>query len=368
MRPLVWHLVDSNQSTRYFCAIAAHSDRGRFRLAIGSLAPSGPLQESMVERGAGTFALGASAKSRYPLATLRLASLLRREGVQLLHAHCFYPTLIGILAARLAGCRFVFTRHHSDHNLRLGKRWHTRLDALCARHADRVIAVSQATAEIMVRAEGVPASQITVVHNGQDPLADPDPDAVRALRDEIGVAPEDRPCLMLGRLHEEKGHFVLIEALPSVLSRHPRALVLVVGEGPHRAWMEEAVARNRLSGRVRFLGVRRDVPALMVVAEVVVVPSLAESFGFVALEAMALGRAVVAASTGGLPEIVVPGESGMLVAKGDARQLADGICRVLEDPALARRLGEAGRERARRFPALAMVRGYEAVHAETLSV
>jgi glycogen(starch) synthase len=320
----------------------------------------------MASLGAGTFALGVRSPLHYPLAIRKLARLLRTEHAMILHAHCFYPTLVGLFAARRAGTRFVFTRHHSDHNIRLGKRWHTRIDAACARRADRVIAVSEATARIMTDVERVPPAIIRIVHNGMEPLPEATPDAVAALRREIGLRVEDDVCLILGRLHEEKGHHVLFHALPLIRQHHPSVRLLVAGDGPHRAEMEAAVARFGLEGVVTFLGRRTDVPTLLALAAVVVVPSLAESFGFVALEAMAVGRPVVAAATGGLPEVVEDGRSGLLVPQGDPRPLAAAVASLLASPALASALGEEGRRRRACFTAERMVRGYEAVYGELL--
>ena len=93
------------------------------------------------------------------------------------------------------------TRHHSDHNIRLGKRWHTRVDGLCAKRADRVIAVSEATARIMREVESVPPERIRVVYNGAEPLAEPEAATLAAVRNELGVAGQ-QVCLMTARLHE----------------------------------------------------------------------------------------------------------------------------------------------------------------------
>jgi glycosyltransferase involved in cell wall biosynthesis len=364
--PLIVHLIDANADTRYFRAIVAHSRTDRFRVAVGSLAPAGPLQEAMTRLGAGTFDLGASTGRQYPLALPRLVRFLRRERASLLHAHCFYPTLLGLVAARLARVRFVFTRHHSDHNIRLGKRWHTRVDAMCARRADRVIAVSEATARVMIDVERVSPSRVVVVYNGMDPLPEADPGSAAALRLQLGIAPQEPVCLMLGRLHEEKGQFVLLAALADVRLQKRGIRVLFVGDGPHRSSMEEAARGLGLENVVSFLGPRTDVPVLMAAADVVVVPSLAESFGFVALEAMALGRPVVAAATGGLTELIDDGRTGLLVSPGDPVALAAGISRLLANPPLAAALGASGHTDSQAFTAERMVHAYEDVYAGVL--
>jgi glycosyltransferase involved in cell wall biosynthesis len=362
MKRLVVHLIDASADTAYFRSIVRHSDPAHFPVAIGSLAGLGTLQESMAQLAIRSFALGAGRRLGYPVAAARLAWRLRSWGAGLLHAHCFDATAVGLLAARLARVPFVFTRHHSDHNLRLGKKWHTRVDAFCARHADRVIAVSEATRRVLVDVEGVPTSRVTVVYNGMEPQTPVDASVVsdvrRALRIDDGV----RVCLTVARLHEEKGHSVLFHAVPQIVEDCGATVFLLAGDGPHRSVMEREVRNLGVDEHVRFLGRRPDVPALLALADVAVLPSLAESFGFAALEAMDLGVPVVASTTGGLPEVVSEGVTGLLAPTGDASALAAAVVRVLKDRDLAAALGRAGRERSRFFTAERMLRGYQAVY------
>lgn len=361
MKRVVCHLIDANLDTAYFRAIARHHDKVRFPVMIGSLAPEGPLQRVMRELGTPTFALGVTSRWQYGRAIAGLARLLRRERVSVLHAHCFDPTFVGLVAARLAGTTFVFTRHHSDHNLRLGKRWHTRIDAWCGRHADRVIAVSEATRRIMTDVERVPERKVVTVYNGAEPLPTPSLDSVTALRRELGLG-DEAVCVVMARLHEEKGHRVLFEALQGVLPHVGPLVVFLAGDGPHRDQLESEVRRRGLNSVVRFLGQRYDIPELISLSAVVVLPSLAESFGFAALEAMTLSRPVVAARTGGIPEVVDDGITGLLVPRGNADGLAVALSRILKDHEWAAGLGEEGRRRAAFFSVERMMRGYEAVY------
>jgi glycosyltransferase involved in cell wall biosynthesis/GT2 family glycosyltransferase len=357
----VCHLIDANLDTAYFRVIARHHDKVRFPVMIGSLAPEGPLQRAMTALGTPTFALGVTSRRQYGWAIARLARLLRRERVSVLHAHCFDPTFVGLIAARLAGTTFVFTRHHSDHNLRLGKHWHTRIDAWCGRHADRVIAVSEATKRIITDVERIPERKVVMVYNGAEPLPTPPPDSVKALRHRLGLD-DEAVCLMMARLHEEKGHRVLFDALPRVLPQVGPLVVLLAGDGPHREQLESEVRLRGLDSVVRFLGRRDDIPELISLSSVVVLPSLAESFGLAALEAMSLGRPVVAARTGGIPEVVVDGRTGLLVPPGDADGLAVALSRILKDREWAAALGEEACRRATFFSVERMMRGYEAVY------
>jgi glycosyltransferase involved in cell wall biosynthesis len=361
MRRMVCHLIDSNIETNYFVSIARNHDRKTFPVMIGSIKPPGSLQSALTALGVPGFSLNVTSRSQYLAATLRLARVLRNNKIDILHAHCFDPTFIGLMAAKLAGVPFLFTRHHSDHNIRLGKRWHTRIDGWCARHAGHVIAVSEATRRIMTDIEGAPKDNITVIYNGMEPPPAPTSNDLMKLRLELMLQGED-VCLVVARLHEEKGFRVLFEALPRIQSSVGKLKVLVAGQGPHKTMLEQEVIQRGLSGSVRFLGQRDDVPALISLSSIVLLPSLAESFGFVLLEAMSLGKPVVASTTGGIPEVVADQETGLLVPPGDAGSLALAVSRLLRDPALARAMGEAGRRRSSLFNFDRMMLGYEGIY------
>ena len=368
MRRTVCHLLDNdaNLDAPYFWSIVRQHDRDRFPVMFCTTAQAGALKQRLEEAGTPQFSLGVTGRRQYPMAILRLARLLRREKVSILHAHFFDPTFIGLIAARMAGARFVFTRHHSDHNSRLGKKWHTRIDAWCGSHADHVIAVSEATRRIMIDEEGVPASRITTVYNGMNPLSEPAAESVARVRRELGLG-EGPVLLMLARLHEEKGHRFLFEAIPEIQSRVGPVTLLLGGEGPHRAELEEMARSQGLGNVVRFLGRRSDVAELISLCSLLVLPSLAESFGFVLVEAMSLGKTVVASRTGGIPEAIDHEKTGLLVPPADSKQLAEAVCKVLQSPEWAQALGEEGRKRAVRFSFDQMIRGYEAVYERALS-
>jgi glycosyltransferase involved in cell wall biosynthesis len=367
LRQLVCHLAEASLDVPFFRNIA-RSKECSFPVMIGSIAPAGRIQEEMARLRKPTFSLEAIRRAEYPLAILRLVRLLRRMRVSILHGHGFDSTWLGLIASRVARVPFVFTRHHSDHHIRIGKRLHIRVDAWCAKQAAHVIAVSEATRRIMVEIESVPLEKISLVYNGVEPLLEPPAEEVRRIRDELGLAENDRVCLVLARLHEEKGHRFFFGALPEVQRRVGPMVALLAGSGPHRSLLEAEVESRALQGAVRFLGYRDDIATLISIASVVVLPSLAESFGQALTEAMSLGKPVVATTTGGIPEVVVDGETGLLVPPGNSAALAQAICRVIEDAALSRELGEAGRRRAKSFSYVDMLRGYENVYRKVLGI
>jgi glycosyltransferase involved in cell wall biosynthesis len=215
----------------------------------------------------------------------------------------------------------------------------------------------------MCEIERVPENQITVIYNGMEQLRKPTPQSVALTKAELGLA-DETVCLVPARLHEEKGHRFLFDALPEIFARVGPLTVLLAGAGPDRMRLEAEARTRRLEKFVRFLGRRDDMPELYSLATVVVLPSLAESFGFVLLEAMSMAKPVVASATGGIPEVVADGQSGLLVPQADSMSLANAVCNILQNPARARELGDAGRLHARQFTFERMICGYETVYQE----
>jgi glycosyltransferase involved in cell wall biosynthesis len=217
--------------------------------------------------------------------------------------------------------------------------------------AVRVVANSRATADAFVAAGGNP-SLLTVVHNGIDPapfdaLA---PDTRREVRAELGVPADAFVVGCFSRLHPWKGQAVLLDAMARMPGVHALVVggALFSGEAPYEAELRARSERSPFAGRVHMLGARDDVPRLLAACDVVVHPSvLAEPFGRVVVEAMLAGRPVVATSTGGIPEVVTDGETGVLVPPGDAEVLGEALDALRGDATRSATLARHGAARAR---------------------
>ncbi len=213
---------------------------------------------------------------------------------------------------------------------------------------DRVIVNSQATLRNMMRdAPWFKESKAVVIYNGID-FAPYEAIALRRqemrakLRAAIG-APADAPVFALvGELHERKQQRTVIETMPHVLAAAPEARVLFVGDGEDRAELEAAVTERGLDDAIRFLGFRSDVPEILAGSDALLLPSRTEGFGYVLVEAMAVGIPCIASRASSIPEIVRDGETGILHAVGDTGAIAAAIGRIVSEPDLARRMGEAG--------------------------
>jgi L-malate glycosyltransferase len=219
------------------------------------------------------------------------------------------------------------------------------------------VAANSRAASRRLRLEGVPAHKVVVVPNGLD-------------ANRFGARPAHRPprtIAIVANLRPEKRHDVLIDAAPSVLERFRDARFHVIGDGPERERLEALVAARGLSHAFAFLGHQSDVQRRLEDVDVSVLCSSSEGFPNAVLEALAAGVPVVASDLPAVRELIVHGESGLLVPSGDSVTLAAALCRLLADPALARRLGDCGRSNTiARFSFDRMVNGFEALYLAEL--
>jgi glycosyltransferase involved in cell wall biosynthesis len=272
----------------------------------------------------------------------RLRRLIRREHVDIVHTHgMFASNLLSRVAARTAGASVVGHVHGPGVFPRLG-RVYRFVDNLTSRLCDRLIAVSEHTrAELL--SQGIPDRLIEVVRNGYDP-----PEPAPAVTD------GSRVIACVGRVEPMKGQADLVRALPNV----PNARLVIVGRDVrgHRAELEALARDLGVADRIDIRGVQTNVLELLAHASVLALPSYSEGFPIVPLEAMAVRRPVVATAVGGTPELVVDGETGILVQPGDVDALARALRELLDDPERARAMGEAGYRRLReRLPESVMV-------------
>jgi glycosyltransferase involved in cell wall biosynthesis len=262
---------------------------------------------------------------------LLLARLLRVLRADVVHTHLVHADVYGGVAAKLRGESLVSTKHNDD-PFRLGPLRH--VERGLARVSDRIVAITESLRRFTVDRVGIPAAKVETIHYGLDALPEP-----------WGVNPPDdvpdgtRVLLAVSRLTEQKGLDVAVRALPSL----PGDTVLVVlGEGPERTALERLARDLGVEQRVFLPGRVPDVAAWLRRATVLVHPARWEGFGLGVLEAMLAGLPVVASNVSSLPELVVDGETGVLVRPDDPTELSAGIARALAAP----ELGDAGRARA----------------------
>lgn len=258
------------------------------------------------------------------------------------HSHMVHANILARVC-RLATpmARLISSAHNSNEGGKLRMLAYRLTDAL----ADISTNVSEEAVAAFVKAKAVRPGRMVAVHNGIAADAFVFNAAARArIRQELLVHDNCRLILAVGRLHEAKDYPNLFHALTHLPVNGLTYQMFVVGDGPLRGNLEALAVKLGIADRVRFLGVRRDVPDLMSAADVFVLPSAWEGFGLVVAEAMACERVVVATDCGGVREVV--GEAGYLVKPQDAKALAQALQTALQLPTIQRAaLGRAARQR-----------------------
>ena len=271
------------------------------------------------------------------IAAARIARLISRGRYDVVHAHTAHAHIVGGLASWMLIRRpkRVVSRR-VDFSVR--KNWFAGLKYKF--WADVFIAISLAVRDVMVRG-GVPAQKLRVVNSSVD-LTRFENVEVGDLRGELGL-PADailvvNPAYLVGH----KAQKYLVGAMPEVIAKYPNAYCLIVGEGELRPQLEAQIAQAGLTGRVILTGFRRDALRFIKGADVAVMSSQEEGLGNTVLEALALGRPMVATNAGGIPEIIENDVNGILVERRDSHALAEGIIKMLGNPDAAARYIEAG--------------------------
>jgi len=291
-----------------------------------------------------------------------LAAIIARHRIEVIQTHLLRSLDFLILTLRTEpGVRAVFWTFH---NARLDLRpdqlpgypwllWPKRLLYRllyrgAARFVDGFIAVSDDVAASVRRNFRPPRGRVFTIANG----VDTERYGLRidrgAVRDRVGIPGTARVLIVVAKLMEQKGHVVLLRALPRLLESYPDLHVLLLGDGPLRSMLTAQVEELRAAARVHMVGNRRDVSDLLAASDLFVLPSLWEGLPMALLEAMATGLPVVITRVSGSGEVVVDGDSGLLVPPGDAERLGAAIGALLDEPDRARHMGRAARQRVER--------------------
>lgn len=335
-----------------------------FDVQVACLDDRGPFYSLLQKQGVPCHFIG---RKRGPdlVALWRLQQLMRWLRVDLVNTHAFSAGLWGRLAARGAQIPKVVATFHSV--VGWSQPWK---QPLCNRMlrplTDRFVAVSESVRRSLVAREQTRPELIRVIYNGicrdrfyrsSDVMAD---------RRKLGLPPDGTLIGMLARCRPEKGGAVWVRALGDLKRARIDVQGVLVGEGPELAAWKALAAREGVADRIRFAGLQVDAAAWLAVMDILVCPSLQESFGLAALEAQAARIPVIASRIDGFVEVLHDGEDALLVRPGSPASLAEAIQRVVKTRALADKLIAGGHRNMRRFTIRETARQYAGLYHELL--
>lgn len=290
-----------------------------------------------------------------------------RGSADVLLCHGYKSVLLGRMAARRVGVPAVAVSRGWTSETRKVRAYEW-LERRVLRHMDRVVCVSEGQAAKVRRWCGVPEARLRVIPNAArlEAFTRTDPQARPRLLSHFSRSFQPKQIILAaGRLSPEKGFDVLIEAASDLCRQNAAAGVVIFGEGAERELLEKRIESLGLRERVVLPGFRTDLDSLISGSDVVALSSYTEGLPNILLEASAAGLPIAATAVGGCPEVVVPGETGLLVPPGEPASLAHALGQLLADASLRTRMGAAGRQRMRdRFTFDAQARAYLDLFAE----
>jgi glycosyltransferase involved in cell wall biosynthesis len=364
--------LDVGGTERQLVELASRLDKRRFSVVIYCLTSFGPLADEARERGVNVR----SAELRglrpwtHPLRLtrriVRMARELRGLEPDILHAFLFHSYTIGALLSPLLRVRAFVSSRRSLGHFKANRPAALLLEKAANHFASVIVANSEAVKRDVMIGEGLESARVMVIHNGIDVTRFAGGGGA-IMRRQIDIAADARVVGVVANFISYKGHGCFLAAWRKVLAAYPQAVAILIGDGPTRERVERLADDLRLTGSVRFLGNRLDVPMVLQAIDILVHPSEQEGFSNAILEGMAAGRPVITTDVGGNAEAVVHERTGLLVPSGDPAELAAAIERLLARPDVAQLFGAAGRQRVEReFGMDRMTSAYERLYVDLL--
>ena len=330
---------------RHVTTLLPRLDPDRFAASVVCIGKEGELFEDLRAAGIDARALHLGGKWRAARALAELISIMRRDRPDVVVVRGYNAEILGRIAARAAGVGHIILWAHNIGDPKPRSVIRSVVDRALTGRTSAYFGVAEAQRRYLTDDLGYPGDRIRIIHNGVDPaLFEVGTD--REVLAELGWADADQVVGILAELSPIKDHDTFLRAARLVVRELPGARFLVIGDGARRGALEQLSAELGISANVHFTGVRRDVGRLLRAIDVFALSSVTvECFSIALLEAMACARPAVCTAVGGIPEMIVDGETGFLVPPGDPERLAARLLEVLSNPGLAQRMGRAARDR-----------------------
>lgn len=333
---------------RLILTLTEKIEKSRFSISIVSLTEPERVSKTFLNSAR---ALGAPTnlipwKRSKPFATsiLKLTKLIKKYEIDIVHTHEVRTNLVGLIAARLTGVKMVASIHGWVMNT-VPFLWklYQHFDRRVIRCCDHIIVGSNFLRNEIIKM-GIPSQKVTTIHNAIDTTSLDLSASSMNFKKKYNLNPKDTLIGTVGRISREKGHKYLLEAAKIVIQQHPDVKFLIVGEGEIRAELEIYAKSLGIFDNVIFTGYYKNLSEALAVMDLFVIPSLTESLPLAVLEAMAAGKPVISTNVGGIPEIIIHGETGLLVRPQNGMELANSIITMLNNNDLLFKMAKKGKE------------------------
>lgn len=300
-----------------------------------------------------------------PSVIAQLRRIVARRQPDIIQTHNIKSHFLTRVAGFKRGRRWIAFQHgYTSTDLKMLA--YNQLDRWTLRNADHIVTVCGEFAR-RLHAWGIPPARISVRHNMIEPFVRASDDEVVALRERLGIRPEEPVLFTAGRLSREKGHVDLVNAIERLRSLYAAPVrVVIAGEGPARPNLEKLITECDLGSTILLVGHQTNLRPYYSLSDIFVLPSHSEGSPNALLEAMAAGIPCVATSVGGVPEIASNGKNALLVPKGDVMAMAHALTRLLQDDGLRERLGTAARDQAEKYSTAAYCQSLLSLYGRVL--
>lgn len=358
------HLIsrlDIGGAEKQLLSLVSNSDKKKYDICVGYFEGKGELKKEFQGHGIRVKKFGF--KGLWDISVLwRLYQDMKADRYDIVHTHGFKADLWGAIAGKLSAVPLIISTIHNQEQylknpfISLLEKW------IISSIDDTIIVVSEGVKRFLIKACGIPQAKIKKVYYGINP-EDIKIDKSKDIRGEFGIGQDGILIGCVGRLTEQKGHRYLIQAAGKIIERNPKAKIFIIGRGKQEKHLKNLAKSFNLDSGVIFTGFRKDAYSIIDKLNLIAMPSLWEGLGLVLLEAMALGKPIVATDVGGIPEVVENKKTGILVPAKDSKALAEAISDLLEDYPAAARMGEMGKATVKeRFSSAKMVKEIEFIY------
>ena len=273
---------------------------------------------------------------------LRTVSVIREFKPDIIQTHLFKAGIVGLIAGKLTGIPVIHTRHHIDEHYQSGTFVHRWIDRVVAKRSDHVVVCSAAAMRWLIEVEGVKETHISVINQGFDfNFLNPDTKAIEKAKLDLDFSENRLEIICVARYSKVKGQNYLLFALSELVKTIPNISLTFMGPGDSQ-WLVDLVAELGLGPHVRILPSRDDIPACIAAADMIIHPSLADSFSQLVIEAQAVGGLLIATDIAAVREQIVENVTGVIVPPRDPKEIARAVLLLLNDPEFATSLRTNG--------------------------